>query len=96
MFDRQRLADIIRTHESGDLRELADEVVRLMGQRVEAERACRAAETERDLWKGAAGEAHSERERAVGLLVDVFDAVPKTRRKNFPEVEQVVSERVKT
>jgi len=92
VFDRQRLADIIRNNSAGDLRDLADEVVRLMGLTVDTDDDLRATRTERDLWKSEARKAKKDSGNLAAGMSAVLAAVPKTKRAQFAEVEQLVAD----
>ena len=90
MFDRQRLADILRSAANGDTRDLAEEVVRLMGAGAEAGDELRRARSERDLWQNEAKRAKVERDRIAEQAARALAVMPKTRRGEFAELAEMI------
>lgn len=91
MFDRGRLAGILRDGPGGDTRDLAEEVVRLMGANAEAEERARGLKLERDMWEADARQAKIDRANLVDEVAAVLEAVPKSRRPQFAELERRLS-----
>lgn len=90
MFDRQRLADILRSAPNGDTRDLAEEVVRLMGAGAENGDELRRTRSERDLWQTEARRAKAERDRIAEHAERALAAMPKTRRAEFAELAEML------
>lgn len=90
MFDRQRLADILRSAANGDTRDLAEEVVRLMGAGAEAGDELRRARSERNLWQNEAKRVKVERDRIAEQAARALAAMPKTRRAEFAELAAII------
>lgn len=92
MFDRQRLADILRNGPEGDVRDLAEEVVRLMGATAAGSDELRRTRGERDLWESEAKRVKVERDRIADQAARALEAMPKTKRGDFAELAQIIEE----
>jgi hypothetical protein len=87
VFDRQRLAGILSAAPQGDTRDLAEEVVRLMGAKRAAEEQLRTVTSELALCREQVAEATAVASQVGAVLAEV----PKTRRGQFAELEETLT-----